>query len=249
MGRKQGEQEEESRELELKRLLLEQLNVASKEVDDLVNSLVAGNKSKKIIVNGSLPSDILKRLKDLGYDVVELETPEQEYGPKTVKPEPKRNMEEILRTTRIMVNARDPDPGLATKNAEAARALAEKYAKPKQKGQSAGLADRKPPARDGNYMNSLGQNTNDRGLEKNGPKNDGPGGWISDMRLSGNSASCTIHYHSEAERSALEMQAKAQLNTMLNDKSYVRKEANREAYPALLGEQRERSLEMGIRSH
>jgi hypothetical protein len=69
-------------------------------------------------------------------------------------------------------------------------------------------------------------------------------GWISGISLSGNTASCTVHYYSETEKSALCAQTQQQLNTFLNDKSYVRQEANREAYPELYGQQKGRQWEL-----
>jgi hypothetical protein len=188
-----------------------------------------------------LPSDVLRQLKDLGYDVVELETPSQEYGLEVDRAGPKKAQGPI-KTAQIVVIAREPDPGLAQKNAEAAKALAEKFAKPKQK--LRGTLDQKIPAndiknlrdkfseKDQSLLARMGKFTGKQ-QDKVKESPDGPGGWISDMSFSGDSARCTIHYRNETEKSALETRARAEMNSILNDKSYVRKEANREAYPAL----------------
>ncbi|MDR1494924.1 MAG: hypothetical protein LBI29_02710, partial [Rickettsiales bacterium] len=225
MNRKRDNVEKDEKgELIIKKLLLGQLNIASEELDKLVNLVVAQNKEKKrIIVNGSLPMDILRQLKALGYDVIELE-PEQEYGPEMgAIATGIKQTNGPLRTTQVSVSARNPDPGLAVKNDEAARALAEKYGTPKQK------------LRNTLVQNSLGdkQAFNDKFPKKDKtdnqrPEREGPaGGWIGEIGFSGDVASCTIHYHNEAERVALEAKAIDRMNTMLNEKSYVRQEANR----------------------
>jgi hypothetical protein len=227
-----GDKDEE-KELELKRLLLEQLNVASKEIGNLGNSIVI--KNKKIIVGKNLPKSLLKKLKDLGYDIIELDTLEQGYESISARGRGK------LRTAQITMEAKNPDPSLAVKNAEAAKALADKYMQPRQKPRNTpaqktpdswtkNLGD-KLPAKNQNSLSALGRSAG--GKQSGDEKSKGAADWIDNMSFSGNSAQCTIHYHSEGERKALEAQASAQMNSMLNEKSYVRKEANREAYPAL----------------
>jgi hypothetical protein len=254
--RRNGE-EQRNRELELKRLLLELLGTASKDLDAVMGPMVAGNMGKKIIVNGQLPNSILRQLKELGYEIVELETPRREYGLNTGKTGPKQS-DGQMRVAHVAVSAREPDPALAVKNAEAARAMAERRAEPKQKhpvqripGAGTGKPGDKFLADGSNLLSRLGQSLNGGRAKHDGQneeKGNGPRGWISDMSISGDSARCTIHYHSEAERSALETQARSEMNSLLNEKSYIRKEANREAYPALTREREGpgRSLGLGL---
>ncbi|MDR3078859.1 MAG: hypothetical protein LBU15_02365 [Rickettsiales bacterium] len=246
MDRDEMAREQRKREVMLRKLLLEQLNIASEELDRLIGSAVAkGGGKKRIVVDGSLPRAILRQLEALGYDVIEMEPAErEERGPKIGDPGTKGAIDP-LRTAQILVNARDPDPALAVKNEEAAKALVDKIKTPRQRGKdgllhegprSGGAFGDKFPGKDRDPMASLRQYVNGQRTEKEDPERDGVGGWIDNMSFSDGAARCTIHYRSEAERSALEARAREEMNAMLNEKSYVRQEANREAYPALARE-------------
>ncbi|GHU26185.1 hypothetical protein FACS1894152_0260 [Bacilli bacterium] len=184
--------------------LLKNISGVSKELDTLVvDPPVVGNNGRLTIVKGSLPKDVLKQLKALGFDVVEREPENKEETVKTQLP----TVALAVKTARVEVMSNSIDPSLMgiKPNEESVRNL---------------LAMANGRNKSPNTMETF------REPVKTGREN--PNGWIGDISFTGTSAVCNIYYYTNEQKEKLQKMAELSCNNFLNNKSFVRKEANRD---------------------